>query len=91
MEYKFEYRDFSERENILSNHNDLYLIAESNTEEGNVITMVDSCEYIKLTSQQAIQERMNTISNYSSLDNSIIDNLENIIIEHETNLITGGL
>lgn len=38
-----------------------------------------------------IQERINTISEYASVDNNSIELLENAVIEYEMNLIMGGM
>lgn len=91
MQYKFEYKNLEEREFLVTVHNDLFLIEEKNITEGNFLIFVDNETLQDILRKENIKDRINTIYNYMDLDNNSIDNLENAIIQYETNLITGGM
>ena len=93
MENKFEYKTIEERVLIIASNTSLFLIREENITDGNFLIFSDTQpqEQSIQSGEMSISDRLSIISEYAGLDSSIVDVLENAIIEYETNLILGGM
>jgi len=93
MENKFEYKTIEERVLIIASNTSLFLIREENITDGNFLIFSDTQpqEQSIQSGEMSISDRLSIISEYAGLDSSIVDVLENTIIEYETNLILGGM
>lgn len=93
MENKFEYKTIEERVLIIASNTSLFLIREENITEGNFLIFSDTQpqEQSIQPGEMSISDRLSIISEYAGIDSSIVDVLENAIIEYETNLILGGM
>lgn len=93
MEYKYKYKDRTEREDISTKNKELFLIEEQNITEGNFLIFSDvQPQPIDIESQET-NYRISDISTYlSSADESTISSVENSILEIESNkIINGGM
>lgn len=91
MEYKYEYKDLSERELILNTHNDLVLIEEQNITEGNFLIFIDAVSALEIAKKQILARRISTIIEYAQLQGeSTLSSIEDTILEIETNKILNG-
>jgi len=93
MENKFEYKTIEERVLIIASNTSLFLIREENITDGNFLIFSDTQpqEQSIQSGEMSISDRLSIISEYAGIDSSIVDVLENTIIEYETNLILGGM
>jgi len=93
MENKFEYKTIEERVLIIASNTSLFLIREENITDGNFLIFSDTQpqEQSIQSGEMSISDRLSIISEYAGIDSSIVDVLENAIIEYETNLILGGM
>ncbi|WP_315074365.1 hypothetical protein [uncultured Clostridium sp.] len=93
MEYKYEYKDITEREDILTKNKELFWIEEQNITEGNFLIFSEvQPQPIDVESQEA-NDRISDISTYlNNSDETTILNIENSILEVEKNkIINGGM
>ena len=93
MEYKYKYKNKEERDSILIEHSNLFLIEEQNITEGNFLIFTDIQPEQQSQETQDLNSRVSDISTYlSSSDSTTIADIENSILEIEKNkIINGGM
>jgi hypothetical protein len=91
MQYKYKYKDTTEREAILDGHKELFLIEEQNITEGNFLIFSD-IQPSPANFEQDAASRISDISTYLSSNTSAIPDVENLILDIEqTKIINGGM
>lgn len=93
MDYKYEYKNNDEREELMNKYNTLFLIEEQNIVEGNFLIFSDTQRQSENIESEDLNNRVLDISSYLvDSDETTISSLENIILEVEKNkIINGGM
>ncbi len=94
-QYKYEYKDNTERESIMSINKALFLIEEQNITEGNFLIFTDVQPEKESEEDIELSIRVSDISTYlSNADGSTISNVEDTILGVESNKVSkenGGM
>lgn len=88
MEYKYEYKDTVEREDILVKNKELFWIEEQNITEGNFLIFSDVQPQMIDLEAQDLSSRVLDISNYLESQTDLISDVENCIIQAELNTLS---
>lgn len=93
MNYKYEYKNNDEREELINKYNTLFLIEEQNIVEGNFLIFSDTQRQSENIESEDLNNRVSDISSYLvDSDEATISSVENIILEVEKNkIINGGM
>ncbi len=93
MNYKYEYKNNDDREELMNKYNTLFLIEEQNIVEGNFLIFSDTQRQSENIESEDLNNRVSDISSYLvDSDEATISSVENIILEVEKNkIINGGM